>query len=243
MVTFLDFPAWNVFPQKSPWAIFSDLLWVAESSSPTPQYPRSILLSPLTHLHRDSGKHRIIPCPPLLLLNLKNMKHACPRPVLMLFPPPAPLGTVPREAHLPSAPCSSAMGGAPMDLVEPALAGQWLDLCMDPGLAEPSPPPRPAPAPGGAGFRLLLLPQLHARLHPLVQFIFSSAPGAWHLFSSAFSLPVGSCWDLKRLYLCPFTYCPACSLEAGPAGSWTPGPGCMWGLVRGGWVEVLLAEG
>lgn len=142
-MTFLDFPAWNVFPQKSPWAIFSDLLWVAESSSPTPQYPRSILLSPLTHLHRDSGKHRIIPCPPLLLLNLKNMKHACPRPVLMLFPPPAPLGTVPREAHLPSAPCSSAMGGAPMDLVEPALAGQWLDLCMDPGLAGPSPHPPP----------------------------------------------------------------------------------------------------
>ena len=140
MVTFIDFPARNVFPQKSPWAVFSDLFWVAESSSPAPQSPRSILLSPLTHLHRDSGKHRIIPCPPLLLLNFKNMKHACPRPVLMLFPPTAPLGTVPREAHLPSAPCSSAMGGAPMDLVEPALAGPWLDLCMDPRLA--GPPPR-----------------------------------------------------------------------------------------------------
>ena len=56
------------------------------------------------------------------------------------------------------------------------------------------------PAPGGAGCRLLLVPQLHAQLHPLAQLI-SSAPSAWHLFSSAFSLPVGSCWNLKRLYL------------------------------------------
>lgn len=55
-------------------------------------------------------------------------------------------------------------------------------------------------APGGAGCRLLLLPQFHAWLHPLAQLI-SSAPGAWHLFSSAFSLLVGSCWNLKRLYL------------------------------------------
>ena len=45
------------------------------------------------------------------------------------------------------------------------------------------------PAPGGAGCRLLLVPQLHAQLHPLAQLI-SSAPSSWHLFSSAFSLPV-----------------------------------------------------
>lgn len=171
-----------------------------------PLPPRSILLSPLTHLHGDSGKHKeIIPCPPLLLLSFKNMKYACPRPVLMLFPLPAPLGTVPREAHLPSTPWTLPRAGPPWTWWNlPLQGGGWISAWI-PGLLGRPP----------STWWCWLSPAAA----PLAQFTFSSAPGAWHLFSSAFSLLVDSCWDLKRLYLSPFTYCPAPSLEAGPAGS------------------------
>lgn len=156
----------------------------------------------------------------LLLLNFKNMKHACPRPVSMLFPPPAPLGTVPREAICSPLPALCRGAGSCEDLVEPALQGSgWISAWI-PGLLGHPP---------GTWWCWLYacccspVPRLAA---PLAQLI-SSAPGAWHLFLDAFSLLVGSCWNLKRLYLLS-----APSLEAGPAGSWTPGCGCAWGQVR-----------
>lgn len=123
-----------------------------------------------------------------------------------------------------------------MDPAGPTIGGWLLGLCVISGVVQAA-FPTPSSRPGLAGCHLVLFlpnPTLgRARWSSLL----CLAPPFLCFFSQA-----GSCWDLERLYLSPFTCGPAPSLEAGSAGSWTTGPRVHSGLVWSGWAEVPVSR-